>query len=133
VLSLSPIRQQTGLSGQRIVATTGAGPSVTPAYLHLNYHTDLSTATASGRASITYCRCPLLVLFCPLLTSGLRRTQLLPLRRKMQRMQRITGRFLTRTPNEADVEAMLKDFNDSKTMLEKVRPVWLIISHCSVL
>ncbi|KAI8941909.1 hypothetical protein NX059_000023 [Plenodomus lindquistii] len=38
----------------------------------------------------------------------------------MQRVQRITGRFLTRTPNEADVEAMLKDFNDSKAMLEKV-------------
>ncbi|CAN9260813.1 unnamed protein product [Alternaria sp. RS040] len=38
----------------------------------------------------------------------------------MQRMQRITGRFLTRTPNEADVESMLKDFNDSKTMLEKL-------------
>ncbi|KAJ4363445.1 hypothetical protein N0V83_009738 [Neocucurbitaria cava] len=38
----------------------------------------------------------------------------------MQRMQRITGRFLTRTPNEADVEAMLQDFNDSKTMLEKL-------------
>ncbi len=39
----------------------------------------------------------------------------------MQRMQRITGRFLTRTPNEADVGAMLQDFTDSKTMLEKVR------------
>jgi amphiphysin len=39
----------------------------------------------------------------------------------MQRMQRLTGRFMTRTPNEADVEAMLQDFNDSKTMLEKVR------------
>jgi len=39
----------------------------------------------------------------------------------MQRMQRITGRFMTRTPNEADVEAMLKDFDDSKMMLEKVR------------
>jgi RimJ/RimL family protein N-acetyltransferase len=51
----------------------------------------------------------------------------------MQRMQRITGRFLTRTPNEADVEAMLKDFTDSQVMLEKVRPVWLNISHCSVL
>jgi hypothetical protein len=51
----------------------------------------------------------------------------------MQRMQRITGRFLTRTPNEADVEAMLQDFTDSQTMLEKVRSVWLIISHCSVL
>lgn len=38
----------------------------------------------------------------------------------MQRMQRITGRFLPRTPNEADVEAMLQDFNDSKTMLEKL-------------
>lgn len=41
----------------------------------------------------------------------------------MQRMQRITGRFLTRTPNEADVEAMLKDFEDSKVMLEKVRSI----------
>lgn len=39
----------------------------------------------------------------------------------MQRVQRITGRFLTRTPNEADVDAMLKDFEDSKVMLEKVR------------
>jgi RimJ/RimL family protein N-acetyltransferase len=39
----------------------------------------------------------------------------------MQHMQRIKGRFLTRTPNEADVEAMLQDFNDSKAMLEKVR------------
>ncbi|EUC45112.1 hypothetical protein COCMIDRAFT_96441 [Bipolaris oryzae ATCC 44560] len=38
----------------------------------------------------------------------------------MQRMQRFTGRFLTRTPNEADVEAMLKDFEDSKVMLEKL-------------
>ncbi|KAL6705452.1 hypothetical protein ACN47E_006717 [Coniothyrium glycines] len=38
----------------------------------------------------------------------------------MQRMQRITGRFLTRTPNEADVEAMLHDFNDSQAMLEKL-------------
>lgn len=44
----------------------------------------------------------------------------------MQRMQRITGRFLTRTPNEADVEAMLKDFDDSKVMLEKVR----VLSRC---
>jgi RimJ/RimL family protein N-acetyltransferase len=42
----------------------------------------------------------------------------------MQRMQRITGRFMPRTPNEADVEAMLKDFNDSKAMLEKVRSVY---------
>lgn len=38
----------------------------------------------------------------------------------MQRVQRITGRFLPRTPNEADVDAMLKDFTDSKAMLEKV-------------
>ncbi|RMZ68028.1 SH3 domain signaling [Pyrenophora seminiperda CCB06] len=38
----------------------------------------------------------------------------------MQRMQRITGRFLPRTPNEADVEAMLKDFSDSQVMLEKL-------------
>jgi hypothetical protein len=46
----------------------------------------------------------------------------------MQRMQRLTGRFMTnRVPNEADVEAMLKDFNDSKTMLEKVRPLQLLV------
>ena len=48
----------------------------------------------------------------------------------MQRMQRITGRFLPRTPNEADVEAMLKDFSDSQVMLEKVRVLWLVISLC---
>jgi hypothetical protein len=47
---------------------------------------------------------------------------------KMQRMQRLTGRFMTnRVPNEADVEAMLKDFNDSKTMLEKVRLLRLLV------
>ena len=40
----------------------------------------------------------------------------------MQRMQRLTGRFLTRTPNEADIEAMLRDFNDAEVMLTKVRP-----------
>jgi hypothetical protein len=39
----------------------------------------------------------------------------------MQRAQRTFGRFLKRTPNEADVEAMLHDFNDSESMLEKVR------------
>lgn len=41
----------------------------------------------------------------------------------MQRAQRTFGRlpFLKRTPNEADVEAMLNDFNDSEQMLEKVR------------
>jgi hypothetical protein len=39
----------------------------------------------------------------------------------MQRAQRTFGRFLKRTPNEADVEAMLSDFNDSEQMLEKVR------------
>lgn len=39
----------------------------------------------------------------------------------MQRAQRTFGRFLKRTPNEADVEAMLSDFNDSESMLEKVR------------
>ena len=39
----------------------------------------------------------------------------------MQRMQRLTGRFLTRTPNEADIEAMLRDFNDAEVMLTKVR------------
>jgi hypothetical protein len=38
----------------------------------------------------------------------------------MQRAQRTFGRFLKRTPNEADVEAMLSDFNDSESMLEKV-------------
>lgn len=48
----------------------------------------------------------------------------------MQRMQRITGRFLPRTPNEADVEAMLKDFSDSEVMLEKVRLLWLVVSEC---
>ena len=39
----------------------------------------------------------------------------------MQRMQRKFGRFLPRTPNEADVDAMLRDFHDSEQMLEKVR------------
>lgn len=39
----------------------------------------------------------------------------------MQRMQRKFGRFLPRTPNEADIEAMLRDFNDSDRMLEQVR------------
>jgi hypothetical protein len=39
----------------------------------------------------------------------------------MQRIQRKVGRFLPRTPNEADIEAMLSDFNDSDQMLEKVR------------
>jgi amphiphysin len=43
----------------------------------------------------------------------------------MQRAQRTFGRFLKRTPNEADVEAMLSDFNDSEQMLEKVRFVVL--------
>jgi hypothetical protein len=38
----------------------------------------------------------------------------------MQRAQRTFGRFLKRAPNEADVEAMLTDFNDSESMLEKV-------------
>jgi amphiphysin len=38
----------------------------------------------------------------------------------MQRAQRTFGRFLKRSPNEADVEAMLTDFNDSESMLEKV-------------
>jgi hypothetical protein len=41
--------------------------------------------------------------------------------RTMQRMQRITGRFMPRTPNEADIEAMLNDFKDAEVMLEKVR------------
>jgi hypothetical protein len=48
----------------------------------------------------------------------------------MQRMQRITGRFLTRTPNEADVEAMLHDFSDSQAMLEKVRLLPFVNSRC---
>ena len=38
----------------------------------------------------------------------------------MQRVQRKLGRFLPRTPNEADVEGMLRDFADSDKMLEKV-------------
>ncbi|KAG9198738.1 hypothetical protein G6514_009688 [Epicoccum nigrum] len=38
----------------------------------------------------------------------------------MQRMQRLTGRFLPRTPNEADIEAMLRDFNDAEVMLTKL-------------
>jgi hypothetical protein len=38
----------------------------------------------------------------------------------MQRAQRTFGRFLKRAPNEADVEAMLTDFSDSESMLEKV-------------
>ncbi|KAL5119281.1 hypothetical protein ACEQ8H_002768 [Pleosporales sp. CAS-2024a] len=38
----------------------------------------------------------------------------------MQRAQRTFGRFLKRTPNEADVEAMLNDFNDSESMLDKL-------------
>lgn len=38
----------------------------------------------------------------------------------MQRMQRKFGRFLPRTPNEADVDAMLRDFHDSEQMLEKI-------------
>jgi amphiphysin len=38
----------------------------------------------------------------------------------MQRVQRKLGRFLPRTPNEADVEGMLRDFTDSDKMLEKV-------------
>jgi hypothetical protein len=38
----------------------------------------------------------------------------------MQRAQRTFGRFLKRAPNEADVEAMLTDFTDSESMLEKV-------------
>jgi hypothetical protein len=78
-----------------------------------------------ARALITAHR-PQLVLNFIFFTPGLRRTQLLS-PRKMQRMQRLTGRFLTRAPNEADVEAMLKDFNDSKTMLEKVRTLRLLV------
>lgn len=38
----------------------------------------------------------------------------------MQRMQRLTGRFMPRTPNEADIESMLCDFKDAETMLTKV-------------
>jgi hypothetical protein len=36
-------------------------------------------------------------------------------------MQRLTGRFMPRTPNEADIESMLNDFKDAEVMLEKVR------------
>jgi hypothetical protein len=43
----------------------------------------------------------------------------------MQRVQRKMGRFLPRTPNEADIEAMLRDFNDSDQMLQKVRSMRL--------
>lgn len=42
----------------------------------------------------------------------------------MQRAQRTFGRFLKRSPNEADVEAMLTDFNDSESMLEKVSALY---------
>ncbi|KAK7181633.1 sh3 domain signaling protein [Paraphaeosphaeria sporulosa] len=40
----------------------------------------------------------------------------------MQRMQRKFGRlpFMARTPNEADIEAMLRDFNDSDQMLKNI-------------
>lgn len=40
----------------------------------------------------------------------------------MQRMQRKFGRlpFMARSPNEADIEAMLRDFNDSDQMLKNV-------------
>jgi hypothetical protein len=47
----------------------------------------------------------------------------------MQRMQRITGRFMPRTPNEADIEAMLNDFKDAEVMLEKVRS---LLACCSL-
>lgn len=50
----------------------------------------------------------------------------------MQRMQRLTGRFLPRTPNEADIEAMLRDFKDAETMLTKVSSLQLVHSKCSV-
>ena len=41
----------------------------------------------------------------------------------MQRIQRKVGRFMpNRAPNEADIESMLADFNDSDQMLEKVHP-----------
>lgn len=44
----------------------------------------------------------------------------------MQRIQRKVGRFMpNRTPNEADIDAMLRDFNDSDQMLLQVRA-----SHC---
>jgi hypothetical protein len=40
----------------------------------------------------------------------------------MQRIQRKMGRIVPhRSPNEADIDAMLSDFNDSDQMLEKVR------------
>jgi hypothetical protein len=52
----------------------------------------------------------------------------------MQRMQRITGRFMPRTPNEADIEAMLNDFKDAEVMLEKVRslPACCLLPRCKV-
>jgi hypothetical protein len=62
----------------------------------------------------------LLLLVCSRRTTRTRRPQLLS-SRTMQRMQRITGRFMPRTPNEADIEAMLNDFKDAEVMLEKVR------------
>jgi hypothetical protein len=50
----------------------------------------------------------------------------------MQRMQRLTGRFLTRTPNEADIEAMLTDFKDAEIMLTKVCLLLLRNLKCNV-
>ncbi|ORY05162.1 hypothetical protein BCR34DRAFT_572174 [Clohesyomyces aquaticus] len=55
----------------------------------------------------------------------------------MQRIQRKLGVFLPRVPNEADIESMLSDFNDSDQMLEKIesaakawRDAWTdILSH----
>lgn len=49
----------------------------------------------------------------------------------MQRMQRKFGRlpFMARTPNEADIEAMLRDFNDSDQMLKSVS---CNLSTCSI-
>ncbi|KAF2187368.1 hypothetical protein K469DRAFT_629181 [Zopfia rhizophila CBS 207.26] len=55
----------------------------------------------------------------------------------MQRVQRKFGILLPRTPNEADIESMLRDFNDSDQMLAKIeeaskawRDAWTnILSH----
>ncbi|KAF2203504.1 hypothetical protein GQ43DRAFT_438755 [Delitschia confertaspora ATCC 74209] len=55
----------------------------------------------------------------------------------MQRVQRKFGTFMKRTPNDADIESMLKDFTDSDQMLAKIeeaakqwRDAWSnILSH----
>lgn len=49
----------------------------------------------------------------------------------MQRLQRKVGKLMpNRAPNEADIEGMLRDFNDSEQMLEKVPfSIWLVIGN----